>query len=239
MAVRSQPADPTTGPGEASEKAPDLGYRILPAAGFHVLTPWFDLLAGLLGFGRGFKARVVDQAGIMDGMRVLDVGCGSGITALTVKQRHPRCEVVGVDADPRILRIARRRALVAGVSAVEFVCAPAERTGLAAASIDAALSTLTFHHLPPRAKEEAAREVARVLRHGGSFLLVDLRPLIPLRRPLTDEERRSPRMALRTNTPQALSALLAAAGLQVREEPAPKPWSYAPWTFALRALKAG
>lgn len=150
-------------------------YAVVPAAGYHWLTPCFDCLAGLLGFGRSFKQRVVDAAGLSDGARVLDIGCGSGLLALLIKQRYPGCEVVGIDADDRILEIARKRMEKAGVTGVQLCCARAEETGLADGSIDAAVSTLAFHHLPPAAKEGATREVARVLRPGGTFLLVDLR----------------------------------------------------------------
>lgn len=233
MSMGSQPP----GAGEPSQGKRDGAYRILPAAGFHCLTPHFDFLAGVLGFGRGFKARVVAGAGLANGMRVLDLGCGSGLLALLLKQRYPRCGVVGIDADPHILKLARSRIARAGLDGVEFRCAPAEHTGLESASFDAALSTLTFHHLPLHAKQAAVQEVARVLRPAASFVLVDLRPLIPVRRAFTTEERRSTRMALRTNTPEVLSATFAEAGFHVEAMPAPKPWSLPFWTFALRATK--
>jgi ubiquinone/menaquinone biosynthesis C-methylase UbiE len=227
-----------TKPGGPTERHGAVTYKILPAAGFHFLTPWFDLLAGVAGVGRRFKARVVGLAGISDGIRVLDLGCGSGLTVVLVKQRFPRCHVIGVDADPRILGIARRRLQTAQVGGVDFVCARAEGTGLEAACIDVALCVLTFHHLPPLGKEAAAREIGRVLRPGGTLLSIDLRPLIPTRRFLTEQERASPRAGLRTNTPQDLSMALGAAGLQVKDEPSPGGGLFAPWTFALRAWKA-
>lgn len=124
---------------------------------------------------------MIERADIADGMSVLDLGCGSGVLLLLVKQRYPRCRAVGVDADPRILALARRRAQRSGTDGIEFVCAGAERTGLEPGSFDVVLSSLVFHHLPALAKEAVTREVARVLRPGGRFLLVDLRPMIPAR----------------------------------------------------------
>ncbi len=220
------------------ETPPDLGYSVLPAASFHVLTRAYDLLAGLTGFGAGFKRQVIERAEIKDGMSVLDLGCGSGVLLRLLKGCHPLCRVVGVDADPRILGLARRRAHDAGLDDIEFVCAGAERTGLDPVSFDVVVSSLVFHHLPPRAKEEAVREVARVLRPGGRFVLVDLRPMFPLRRPLDDWERLSPRLGLRTNTPDALSVELAHAGFKVEAVAPPKAWSLPRSTFALRAARA-
>ncbi len=212
-------------------------YAVVPAAGYHWLTPCFDCFAGLLGFGRSFKERVVDAAGLSNGDRVLDIGCGSGLLALLVKRRYPACEVVAIDADARILEIARKRIEKARVTGVQVRCARAEETGLEDGSIDAALSTLAFHHLPPAAKEKAAREAARVLRPGGTFLLVDLKPLMRPRRPPRDHELRSTKMAFRNNRPESLAAMLAKVGLQVEPARAPKPWLPVFPTFALRATK--
>lgn len=216
----------------------DHRYPILPAATFHFLTPLYDFGSALFGFGRRFKQDVVARAGLADGMRVLDVGCGSGLLADVIKQAHPRSTVVGVDADPGILEIARRRIAKAGHSGVELLCARAEETGLEDASFDAALSTLVFHHLPVAAKEGAAREVARLLKPGASFLLVDLRPLVALPRPVDAAERGTTRLAVRANTPELLAGVLAAAGLRVEPVAPPRPWLPLPRLFALRATRA-
>ncbi|HEY3120025.1 MAG TPA: class I SAM-dependent methyltransferase, partial [Vicinamibacteria bacterium] len=204
---------------------------------FHLLTPLYDLGTALFGFGRRFKEGVVAQAGLADGARVLDVGCGTGQLADALKRAHPRATVVGVDADPRILEIARRRIARAGHAGVELVCARAERTGLEGASFDTALSTLVFHHLPVEAKEGAVREITRLLRPGGRFLLVDLRPLMAVGRPLDPEGRRSMRLALRANTPEMLGVIFEEAGLEVDSVPAPQTWIPLLRTFGLRATK--
>jgi SAM-dependent methyltransferase len=59
--------------------------------------------------------RLLADAGITAGMRVLDVGSGAGDVALAVAERvGPRGRVVGIDANPAILAIARDRADAAG-----------------------------------------------------------------------------------------------------------------------------
>jgi ubiquinone/menaquinone biosynthesis C-methylase UbiE len=209
----------------------------MPAAGHHFLTPWFDSFSALLGLGRGFKTRVVEAAAIVDGASVLDLACGTGLTALLVKQRYPRCAVTGLDVDPSILKIAGRHMSKAGVSGVDLVCAPAEKTGLEGASFDVVMSTLAFHHLPPRSKEEAAREVARLLRVGGTFLLVDLQPLIKTLRDLREEQATSPRWGFRANTAERLRPVLTGAGLEVQDVDPPRTWAFRPWMFALTGTK--
>jgi ubiquinone/menaquinone biosynthesis C-methylase UbiE len=214
-----------------------LGYSFLPAAGHHFLTPWFDSVSALLGLGRGFKTKVVEAAGIVDGARVLDLACGTGRTALLVKQRYPRCAVTGLDVDPNILKIAGRHMGKAGVSGIDLVCAPAEKTGLEGASFDVVISTLAFHHLPPRSKEDAAGEVARLLRVGGAFLLVDLQPLTNTLRALRQERATSPRWGFRTNTAEKLRQVLTGAGLEVQDVDPPRTWAFRPWMFALRGTR--
>lgn len=56
-----------------------------------------------------FKSDLVEQAQISNGSRVLDVGCGTGTLAIMIKRLHPEAEVVGIDADVKILAIAPRR----------------------------------------------------------------------------------------------------------------------------------
>ena len=214
-----------------------LGYSFVPALGHHLVTPAYDFLCSLVGLGCEFKARVVDAAGIMDGSRVLDLACGTGVAAMLVKQRYPRCAVTGLDVDARILKAARRRMTKAEVAGIDLVCAPAERTGLDAASFDTVISTLAFHHLPPRSKQEAAGEVARLLRPGGSFLLVDIQPRTRGTLTLTDQEAVSPKWASRSNTADNLHHVFSRAGLDVHAEDPPRTWAFRPWLFALRATK--
>jgi ubiquinone/menaquinone biosynthesis C-methylase UbiE len=216
-----------------------LGYSFVPALGHHLVTPTYDLLCSLFGLGPGFKSRVIDLAGIVDGTRVLDLACGTGVAALLVKQRYPRCDVTGLDVDARILETARRRLAKAGVSAVDLVCAPAERTGLEAASFDTVISTLAFHHLPPRSKGDAAGEVARLLRVGGTFLLVDLQPRTRTVPTLTEQQATSPKWAFPSKTADELRQVFSRAGLDVHAEDPPRTWAFRPWLFALRATKPG
>src|SRR5512139_3415689 len=62
------------------------------------------------------------SAGIGEGMRVLDVGCGAGCVSLLVAGLvGPAGAVVGVDRSPEAIALARRRADGAGLRNVEFL----------------------------------------------------------------------------------------------------------------------
>jgi ubiquinone/menaquinone biosynthesis C-methylase UbiE len=58
---------------------------------------------------------VVEQAHIRRGDRILDLGCGTATLTILIKRTHPGAEVAGLDGDPRILEIARRKAAKEGL----------------------------------------------------------------------------------------------------------------------------
>ena len=55
-----------------------------------------------------------------EGLKILDAGCGTGLSTLALARLNPGATVVGIDASPRSLAIARERAQVAGLTGIEF-----------------------------------------------------------------------------------------------------------------------
>jgi ubiquinone/menaquinone biosynthesis C-methylase UbiE len=97
---------------------------------------------------------------------VLDIGCGSGRLLRKVHNAWPEAHLAGVDPAQGMLDVARHLTPEA-----RFSLGSAEALPLENASVDLALSTISFHHWHDQAA--GVREVARVLRPGGSFLLAD------------------------------------------------------------------
>src|SRR5690242_19571356 len=97
---------------------------------------------------------------------VLDIGCGSGRLLRKVPDYWPQAQLCGVDPAQKMLEIARQLTPQA-----RFYLGCGEALPLPDASVDLALSTISFHHWHDQAA--GVREVARVLRAGGSFLLAD------------------------------------------------------------------
>jgi ubiquinone/menaquinone biosynthesis C-methylase UbiE len=102
---------------------------------------------------------------------LLDAGAGTGRFLSFVKSVQPRLKVIAVDLSEPYLERARRA--LRDRSATKFVKAPAEDMPLKDGSVDAAVSIYLFHELPPRVRLGAAREIARVLKPGGLFVLAD------------------------------------------------------------------
>ena len=146
--------------------------RFVPALGFGFLTPFYDPLVALTTRERTFKRLLIAQAGVSEGERVLDLGCGTGTLAVWLKQAVPGASVVGIDADEKVLARARRKAARAGVE-VRFDRGLSQQLPYDGCSFEGVVSSLFFHHLRPSEKHMTLREAYRVLAPGGRLHVAD------------------------------------------------------------------
>jgi SAM-dependent methyltransferase len=109
------------------------------------------------------------QAGITTGTRVLDLGCGSGDLTLSLLEHG--AQVTGIDLSPGMVDVARRRvAIFAGGRDARLLAAPVEDTGLESDAFDVIVGRFILHHLDI---DDAAPEIARVLRSGGRAVFAE------------------------------------------------------------------
>ncbi|WP_209306361.1 class I SAM-dependent methyltransferase [Blastococcus sp. CT_GayMR19] len=144
----------------------------LPGMRRNWLLPLYDPLTRLLGIRR-VHVRLLGQAGVRPGHRVLEIGCGTGNLLLAAKRSQPAATVVGVDPDLTALARAQRKAHRRGL-AVQLDRGYADELPYADDSVDVVLSSFMLHHVPADRREPAMREVRRVLRPGGALHLVDI-----------------------------------------------------------------
>ena len=154
----------------------------VPAFGKDFLLPFFDPFVKWLGADR-VRGKLLDEARIQSGHRLLDIGCGTGTFAIAIKRRYPDVQVVGLDPDPKALTRAHLKAERAGLS-LQLDRGYAEALPYANGSFDRVFSTLTLHHLPISAKRNALREAHRVLKSGGSLHVLDMAGATPHERRL-------------------------------------------------------
>jgi SAM-dependent methyltransferase len=115
--------------------------------------------------------RLCESADLVAGTRVLDVATGSGNAAIAAARRE--CEVVGIDYVPGLLERASARARAEGL-VIELVEADAEALPFEGASFDAVLSVVGVMFAPNQ--EQAAAELVRVCRPGGTIALASWTP---------------------------------------------------------------
>lgn len=103
--------------------------------------------------------------------RLLDLACGTGSFLREVKANWPRLRVTGLDLSPHYLAVARRA--LAAWSRTRFQEGAAEAMPFADGEFDIVTCIYLFHELPPRVRRAVAGEIRRVLRPGGTVILVD------------------------------------------------------------------
>ena len=135
----------------------------------------YDVLLSALSFGRerALRRGILSRANLKTGERVLDIGCGTGTTAIIAKELvGAEGLVCGIDASPEMVARARRKASRARVQ-IDFVQGAAESLPFADGQFDAVLSSMMLHHLPASVRRQCALEVRRVLKPGGRVFAVD------------------------------------------------------------------
>lgn len=106
---------------------------------------------------------LVRFAAIVPGERVLDVGTGTGVVALTAARAG--ASVAGLDLTPELIEEARHNARIAGIESVEWTEGDAENLPYPDASFDVVLSQ--FGHMFAPRPDVAMAQIRRVLRPGG------------------------------------------------------------------------
>ncbi|HET9103801.1 MAG TPA: class I SAM-dependent methyltransferase [Solirubrobacteraceae bacterium] len=124
---------------------------------------------------RTFRSRLIAQL-LADPpgerpLKVADVGCGTGTLAIALAESG--AQITAIDADPRILELARAKP---GATAVRWTRARTEALPLEDCSVDRVVFSLVLHHLADATKRSALAEAVRVLRCRGRVHIADWGP---------------------------------------------------------------
>ena len=112
--------------------------------------------------------RLIGDARLRTGQRVLDLGCGTGYPAILAAQAvGSQGFVTGLDLSEGMLSIARQKAEGLGLSNIEFQAKDVTVLHFEDASFDAVISRFCLMFLPDI--PGAVNEIARVLKAGGYF----------------------------------------------------------------------
>jgi SAM-dependent methyltransferase len=126
--------------------------------------------AVLASLGCGNPIAVAD---LNPGETVLDLGSGGGIDVLLSARRvGPSGHAIGLDMTDEMLTLARRNAVAAEATNVEFLKGHIEAIPLPAASVDVVISNCVVNLAAD--KPAVFAEIARVLRPGGRIGITDI-----------------------------------------------------------------
>jgi ubiquinone/menaquinone biosynthesis C-methylase UbiE len=113
---------------------------------------------------------LIGRRGVLAGQRVLEIGCGRGV-GLEILLDFGAAEVMGLDIDPNMIRMAQERLADTG-GRTQSEIGDAEAIQAPDASFDSVFDFGVLHHVPEWPK--ALREIARVLKPGGIFCFEDI-----------------------------------------------------------------
>ena len=142
---------------------------------FATIADRYDFITVFLSFGRdkSWKRRLIREATLAAGERVVDLACGTGDIALEAARSGGR--VIGLDVTKRMIELARakasdRRRNGDGAS-LQFIVADMMALPLETSSVDVVTTGYGLRNVPELAP--ALDEIARVLKPGGRLLSLD------------------------------------------------------------------
>jgi ubiquinone/menaquinone biosynthesis C-methylase UbiE len=153
-----------------------------PAQTRGLLIRWasfYDVVVNILTLGQAQRLRkmTIDNALLMSGESLLDVGCGTGGVTIPGKQRiGQHGKAAGIDPSPEMIAVASTKAARAGLE-IDFRIGVIEALPYRDATFDVVTSSLMMHHLPEDLQQKGLMEIYRVLKPGGRVLIADtMRP---------------------------------------------------------------
>lgn len=134
-------------------------------------------------YNHTFRATVdtlIEQSQIVDGERVLDIGCGWGRIPIGLIKRFPKLEISGIDiSEEAILRAPAVIEKETGVSNIDVQVGSAEELPFDDCTFDSVVSTRVFQYISD--SQKAMREIWRVLKPHGRVTVSVPNKLNPIR----------------------------------------------------------
>jgi len=121
-------------------------------------------------FNASLRRYVARVAGPKEGMKVLEIGCGTGTNLELFKEAG--CEVSGVDLSPSMIDLAKKKL----GDRADLRLGDAAEMPFAENSFDLVLSFLTLHEMPPEVRAPVMQEIVRVAGADGKALFIDYYP---------------------------------------------------------------
>lgn len=106
--------------------------------------------------------------------KILDIGCGWGNISIALQKE--KLDITGLDYSQRAINLCKETARKLNLDSTKFICQDATDTGLKSESVDVVFCGDLVEHLYPEIYEELLKEVHRILRKGGKFIIYTPNP---------------------------------------------------------------
>lgn len=143
-----------------------------PVAAFDQGASRYDLMVALNpGYHRELRSAagaLVDKVGVRGGLRLVDLGCGSGAsTKALLGAAPPDAEILGLDASSGMLGEARAKPELSRARFAQVVAGELDVAGLGEGSYDGILACYLYRNVPAELRDHALSEAWALLKPGG------------------------------------------------------------------------
>lgn len=117
---------------------------------------------------------ILDFLPFTAGMKILDLGTGSGYLSFAIAKKYPDISVIGLDIVEKALEMNRFKAKEENVRNISFITYDGINFPFADHEFDMVISRYALHHFPDIQK--SISEVSRVLKQDGFLFISDPTP---------------------------------------------------------------
>ena len=146
--------------------------KFIPALGYDFLTEYYDLAIKITMPEKKFRNKLIDIVNPKVDEKILEFGFGTAQNIIILKQRFPKCDVLGVDIDPKVKSIAEYKLNKAGIQVPLFLY-DGKELPFEDNSFDKVYSSLVFHQLDNLTKLKCLLEINRILKPNGEIIIGD------------------------------------------------------------------
>lgn len=145
----------------------------IPALKYHWMTRFYDPLIQRGMQEKKLKMHLIEQATLQPNEMAMDLACGTGTLTMLIQQSQPGVQVIGVDADPEMLLIAKKKIKETRTDNITFEEGFSDELFFADNLFHHVFTSLFIHHLTLEMKKKTFEEVQRILKSGGQFHIID------------------------------------------------------------------
>jgi ubiquinone/menaquinone biosynthesis C-methylase UbiE len=133
----------------------------------------YKRLAALFGFTENFYNKAIGNINFDEPVFALDLGCGPGSLSYAFAQKiHSKSTLIGIDISEDQLQYARENSRQLQCTS-QFINCSMDNLNFDDCSFDIVMTSMALHETPAEVRRCAIKEVSRVLKPNGLFVLID------------------------------------------------------------------
>lgn len=135
----------------------------------------YDVFNSILSLGadRRWRRMAVDMLKVPDNARILDVGTGTAVSAITIARRYQSATITGIDVNSKMLAVAGASVARAGLAdRIELKQVNGEKMPFPDAAFDGVLLSFTLEDM--MSQDAGITEIARVLKPHAPVVVLGL-----------------------------------------------------------------